>query len=69
MPSLMAQDFNPSKGRWIFVRLRPAGDPVEIYIIYLYVYVCACCLFTCVPHVWSAHGGQKKVTDSLELEL
>jgi hypothetical protein len=36
-----------------------------------YFYVCGhfANMYVCAPHVCSAHGNQKKVSDSLELEL
>lgn len=33
-------------------------------------HVCGVCLYVCLaPHVYSAHGGQKWVSDALELDL
>jgi hypothetical protein len=30
---------------------------------------CFVCMYICIPQVYSAFGGQKMVSDSLELEL
>lgn len=38
-------------------------------LIIFYVYECFVCLYVCTPHGCSAHGGQKKVTDHLELQM
>ena len=39
--------------------------------IYLFLFMCinVSCMYACVPHVPGAHGGQKRTSDLLGLEL
>ena len=39
------------------------------FILLLCVYECFACMCVCVPRVGSAHGGHKRASDPLELEL
>lgn len=38
------------------------------YILLFYVYECFPCAYVCVPHLYSAHRGQKWALDPLELD-
>lgn len=33
----------------------------------IYVYRCFDCMHVCAPHIFSVHGGQKSVSDSISL--
>lgn len=39
-----------------------------MHLLFIYVGVFAC-MCACAPHVSSAHSGQKRVSDPLELDL
>ena len=38
------------------------------YIFLVYVYECFACIYICAPVEYSVQGGQRRVSDSLELE-
>lgn len=42
---------------------------LNFFKIYFYVYEYFACIYFCGPHTCSAHGGQKRASDGLELEL
>lgn len=45
------------------------GELFFFPLSFMYVYGCFACVYICVLCVCSAHGGRKRVSEPLELEL